>query len=247
MRRPGRLALLLALAACRGDDKPPAGHRPVAEVRDTPSVIGRWRGPHDQVELFANGRLLLHQGAYRVAGTYEFLAPRRLLLVYQNALAAVPPGDYRVAVTKDSLTFCESDAPARCVGYERMAAADSAQTVASGPPAPAATAYEAEPRLAAPIRPDQYPPEARAKEADGVLRQAYTLQQVYFAQYGHYAANMDSLRVVGWELVSLRHFQTPRVLWAYEDRLCIVAQPRAADLWPVHIDQAGKLGRGERC
>ncbi|HKP76162.1 MAG TPA: hypothetical protein VJT67_11510, partial [Longimicrobiaceae bacterium] len=96
-------------------------------------------------------------------------------------------------------------------------------------------------------RPDQYPPEARAKEADGILRQAYTLQQVYFAQYGHFAANMDSLRVVGWELVPLRNFQPPQVAWAYEDRLCIVARPRTADLWPVHIDQAGKLGRGERC
>jgi len=237
------LASLALAAGCGGGDKPQ--RRPVAAARDTPTVVGRWRGPHDQVELFANGRLLLHQGAYRVAGTYEWLEPHRVLLVYQNALAAVPPGDYRVAVTKDSLTFCESDAPARCVGYARMAAADSAQ-LAAAPLPPTASVYEGEPRLAAPLRPDQLPPEARAKEADGVLKQAYVLEQVYKAQYGFYAPNTDSLRVVGWERQPLRHYNQVEVVRS-DERLCIVARPREADLWPVHIDAQGTLGRGERC
>jgi hypothetical protein len=238
------------LAACRADAKrPPPDHRPAAPAVDTPTVVGRWRGPHDELELFRNGRLLLHQGAYRVAGSYELVEPGRVLLIYQNALAAVPPGDYRVAVTADSLTFCETDAPARCIGYARMAPRDSA-AVANGADSAArvlaALDGGAPPRLAAPIRPDQYPPESRAREADGVLKQAYVLQQTYRAQYGHFAANMDSLRVVGWEAVPLRYFQQPRVVTAGE-RLCITVQPRTADLWPMHIDENGKLGRGAGC
>lgn len=246
------LALLLLAAACRGGDQQPHAQAPADTAAagpppaDTPSAVGRWRGAHDQVELFANGRLLLHQGAYRVAGTYELVEPRRMLLIYQNALAAVPPGDYRVAVTKDSLTFCESDSPSRCVAYVRMTAADT--TRAPGPVAldPSAADYGSEPRLAAPLLPDQLPPEARAKEADGVLKQAYTLQQTYRAEFGHYAVNMDSLRVVGWQVAPLRHFRSPEIVRA-DERLCIVVRPRVADLWPVHIDESGTLGRGASC
>lgn len=226
-------AVLALAAACRGDRTPPQ--------QGPPPVLGRWHGAHDDLELFSGGRMLLHQGAYRVAGTYEFVEPRRMLLIYQNALAAVPPGDYRIALAGDSLTFCETDAPARCIRYVR--APDS------GADAHPATAVDdgTVPRLAAPVRPDQFPPESRAREADGVLKQAYTLQQVYKAEYGHYAAHMDTLRVVGWEPPGLRWFTPPRVVRHDDDRLCIVVQPRTADLWPVHIDQTGTLGRGAEC
>jgi hypothetical protein len=78
------------------------------------------------------------------------------------------------------------------------------------------------------------------------LKQLYTLQQVYKAQNDHYAADLDSLRTVGWEPLPLRHFQQPRVVGGGE-RFCISVQPRAADLWPMHIDQDGKLGRGASC
>ncbi|HEV7591318.1 MAG TPA: hypothetical protein VGO40_24610 [Longimicrobium sp.] len=245
-------AAAAAIAACAGDEKPGPPAPPSTQVhpRADPAVVyGRWRGPHDELELFRNGRLLLHQGAYRVAGSYEFVEPGRVLLIYQNALAAVPPGDYRVAVTADSLTFCEADAPARCIGYARMAPRDSA-AVANGADSAArllaALDGGAPPRLAAPIRPDQYPPESRAREADGVLKQAYVLQQSYKAQYGHYAAELDSLRQVGWEMVPLRYFRQPRIR-ASGERLCIVVQPRTADLWPMHIDEQGRLGRGASC
>lgn len=244
-------------AACREEGKPSVVQAPpkadtavtAPPKPDTAVVYGRWRGPHDELELFRGGRLLLHQGAYRVAGSYELVEPGRVLLIYQNALAAVPPGDYRVAVTADSLRFCETDAPARCIGYARMAPRDSASVRAAADSAGrllSALDGGGPPRLAAPIRPDQYPAEARASEADGVLKQAYTLQQVYRANYGRYAEQMDSLRVVGWVPVPMRYFQTPRVRVSGE-RLCITVQPRTADLWPMHIDEAGRLGRGASC
>jgi hypothetical protein len=255
-----RLAVLLPAAGClmagcgRGADAPPratgadaAKRNPASEGRPA-SVVGRWRGTHDDVELFQGGRLLLHQGAYRVAGTYELLEPGRMLLVYQNALAAVPPGDYRVAVTADSLTFCETDVPTRCIRYRRLAAADSTATAVPDSVARLRAVRDdgSPPSLAAPLRPDQYPPEARALEANGVLKQAYTLQQVYKADYGHYATAMDSLRVVGWQPQALRYFQQP-VVDVDGEWLCIVAKPRTADLWPVHVDAAGTIGRGARC
>lgn len=238
------------LGACRGDEKrgegPPRADTASAGAEvgaDSATVYGRWRGAHDELELFRSGRLLLHQGAYRVAGTFELVEPRRMLLIYQNALAAVPPGDYRIALTADSLTFCETDSPTRCVAYARVTAADSARGGARAAPV---ADDGSPPRLAAPLRPDQLPLEARAVEANGVLKQAYVLQQTYRAQYDRYAPNMDSLRVVGWQPVLMRHFHSPEIVSAGE-RLCIVARPRAADLWPVHIDGEGKLGRGAGC
>ena len=254
---PARLVPLacaaLLLAGCGerrangGERTPPAVPRePSAAAR--PSVVGRWRGGHDSVELFAGGRLLLHQGAYRVAGSYEFVEPGRMLILYQNAMSAVPPGDYRVAVTADSLTFCETDAPARCIRYGRIAPGDTPR-----PPVPDSVARHlaviddgAPPSLAAPLRPEQYPSETRAMEAHGVLKQAYTLEMTYAAQYGHFTPTVDSLRVVGWEPSPLRYFQQP-VVRVNGERFCIVAQPRTADLWPVHIDEKGGIGRGSRC
>jgi hypothetical protein len=211
---------------------PPAGVPVQASA-----VHGRWRGAHDEVELFPSGRLLLHQGAYRVAGTYEMLEPGRMLIIYQNALAAVPPGDYRVAVKGDSLSFCETDLPSRCVRYARgrASAADGAARVADDGTAP---------RLAAPLRPEQYPREARSVEAIGLLKQAYTLQETYRAMHGRYAEGFEQLREVGWEPIPMRHFH-PLEMVRSGERLCIVARPRAADLWPVHVDERGKITRGE--
>jgi prepilin-type N-terminal cleavage/methylation domain-containing protein len=51
---------------------------------------------------------------------------------------------------------------------------------------------------------------AKEKEADTILKQIYSLQQVYFAQNGDYAASFEQLADVGWEQpTGLKHYATP--------------------------------------
>ncbi|HEU4556235.1 MAG TPA: prepilin-type N-terminal cleavage/methylation domain-containing protein, partial [Longimicrobium sp.] len=40
---------------------------------------------------------------------------------------------------------------------------------------------------------------AKEKEADGILKQVYTLQQTYYANNGTWAADFTGLTTVGWE------------------------------------------------
>lgn len=225
---------LLAASACRGN-----GEARSPGTSAPPVLEGRWAGAYDQVEFFAGGRLLLRRGPVRATGRYEFVEPRRVLVTYEGVLATAMPGDYRVEAAGDSLSLCETDDPARCIRYGRVT--DPAQA-----PPPLQPADPAVPRLAEAIRFEVPPPESRAAEAQPVLKQAYTLQLTYRAEHGAYAAVMDSLRSVGWEPPPLRYFHLPRVTQSGE-RLCIVMEPRDADLWPVHVDDEGDLGRGRAC
>jgi hypothetical protein len=233
-------ALLLALAACRAADEGPESAAPPPAEPRPPSLVGRWQGTNDQVEFFAGGRMLLRRGELRGTGRYEFVEPRRVLLAWEGLFASAMPGDYGVQVAGDSLSLCETDRPARCIRYARVT------DPATAPP-PVRPLDPAVPRLADPPRGAMAPPEVRTKEADVMLKQAYVLQQTYRAERGTYAAAMDSLRTVGWEPPSgLRYYHPPRVT-QWRDRLCIVAEPRDADLWPVHVDEEGDLGRGRAC
>jgi len=40
---------------------------------------------------------------------------------------------------------------------------------------------------------------AKEKEADGILKQIYTLQSTYYAQHGTYAADGTALQETGWD------------------------------------------------
>ncbi|HEX6910896.1 MAG TPA: hypothetical protein VF142_10895 [Longimicrobium sp.] len=244
-------AVLLALAACgaEGDGQassarapetqPGAGPQASADP-PSPSLVGRWQGADDQVEFFAGGRMLLRRGEIRGTGRYEFVEARRVLLSWEGLFAGALPGDYGVRVAGDSLSLCETDRPARCIRYARV-------TDPASPPPPVRPLDPAVPRLAESPRGPTAPPEARTKEAEVVLKQAYTLQYTYKAERGTYAATMDSLRVVGWEPPpGLRYYHPPRVT-QWRDRLCVVMEPRDADLWPVHVDDEGDLGRGRAC
>ena len=52
---------------------------------------------------------------------------------------------------------------------------------------------------------------AKEKEADGILKQFYTLQQTYYAEHGVYADQVAELQTVGWETpAGLKHYT-----WAY--------------------------------
>jgi prepilin-type N-terminal cleavage/methylation domain-containing protein len=51
---------------------------------------------------------------------------------------------------------------------------------------------------------------AKEKEADGILKQIYTLQQTYYANNGTYADDFTALEAVGWEDPgTLKHFTMP--------------------------------------
>jgi prepilin-type N-terminal cleavage/methylation domain-containing protein len=53
---------------------------------------------------------------------------------------------------------------------------------------------------------------AKEKEADGVLKQIYTLEQTYYANNGAYATNDAALQTVGWDsntTLGLKNYQAP--------------------------------------
>ncbi|HEX6367855.1 MAG TPA: hypothetical protein VF006_02905 [Longimicrobium sp.] len=207
-----------------------------AAVQPSSDVVGRWQGAADQVEFFAGGRVLLRRAEFRGVGRYELVEPARILITWEGALLTSSPGDYAVARADSLLSLCETDRPARCIRYTRHRPDHAIPAVAGDPTAP---------RLAEPARGGEVPPESRMAEAGPLLKQAYTLQQVYRMEHGgRYASTMDALRVVGWQPLSLRHFRQPRVVRADERRLCIVAEPLSADLWPIHVDEQGDLNRG---
>ena len=51
---------------------------------------------------------------------------------------------------------------------------------------------------------------AKEKEADGILKQIYTLQQAYKANSGHFTSGFDTLQTVGWETpTGLKWYSVP--------------------------------------
>jgi prepilin-type N-terminal cleavage/methylation domain-containing protein len=54
---------------------------------------------------------------------------------------------------------------------------------------------------------------AKEKEADGILKQVYTLENAYFAQKGAYTDSYTNLVEVGWEdpSASLKHYDLPAI------------------------------------
>lgn len=87
--------------------------------------------------------------------------------------------------------------------------------------------------------------ESRAAEGEQVLKQAFVLQQAYHARNERYAATFAALREEGWEdPPGLQFYQSPRIVRAQGDELCMVIEPRQASLWPHHVDQAGEVRRG---
>jgi hypothetical protein len=87
--------------------------------------------------------------------------------------------------------------------------------------------------------------ESRAAEGEQVLKQASVLQEAYRADNQRYATTFAELQEVGWEPPpGLRFYQAPRIVRAGRDALCIVIEPRQAELWAQHVDQTGQVKRG---
>ena len=69
---------------------------------------------------------------------------------------------------------------------------------------------------------------AKEKEADGILKQVYTLQQTYYAQNGSYATTVTALQTVGFEApTTLKNYT-----WAGDasvaDGACLAKSPSGA-------------------
>jgi type II secretion system protein G len=55
---------------------------------------------------------------------------------------------------------------------------------------------------------------AKEKEADGILKQVYTLQNAYYANNGVYANSSTNLQTVGWDYnttAGLKNYQAPSI------------------------------------
>ncbi|HEV7590648.1 MAG TPA: prepilin-type N-terminal cleavage/methylation domain-containing protein [Longimicrobium sp.] len=59
---------------------------------------------------------------------------------------------------------------------------------------------------------------AKEKEADGILKQVYTLQNAYYANNGTYASSSANLQTVGWDYnttAGLKNYQAPAISGAF--------------------------------
>jgi len=55
---------------------------------------------------------------------------------------------------------------------------------------------------------------AKEKEADGILKQVYTLQNAYYANNGTYAGSSTNLQTVGWDYnttAGLKNYSAPSI------------------------------------
>jgi type II secretory pathway pseudopilin PulG len=98
---------------------------------------------------------------------------------------------------------------------------------------------------AAPARFQAVAADARAQEATSVLKQAFTLQEVYRADNDRYATTLAQLREAGWEdPPGLAQYHPPRIVRASADAMCVEMLPLRDDVWPQHVDQSGEVRRG---
>src|SRR4051794_35977307 len=89
---------------------------------------------------------------------------------------------------------------------------------------------------------------AKEKEGEGLLKQAYTLENAYYANNGAYAPTLDELRSVGWEPDSARYYEVEIRLGPAPSSLCLEARvKRGADVQPLSMDSAGTLYHDEGC
>jgi type IV pilus assembly protein PilE len=92
----------------------------------------------------------------------------------------------------------------------------------------------------------------RAKEKDGelLLKQVFTLEQSYYAEYGAYAPTVDELRSVGWLPGDTARYYEPEITLAPagDAIVCLDARPkRGVDVQPLSMDSVGVIYRDERC
>jgi len=91
----------------------------------------------------------------------------------------------------------------------------------------------------------------RAKEREGerLLKQAYTLENAYYANNGAWAPTLEELRSVGWQDPdSARYYEVEIRLGPAPSSLCLEARVKSgADVQPLSMDSAGTIYHDAGC
>jgi type II secretory pathway pseudopilin PulG len=92
---------------------------------------------------------------------------------------------------------------------------------------------------------------AKEKEGEGILKQVYTLENAYYANYGEYSPTLEGLQVVGWDPAvgtSMVNFSSVEVVGAQPGGLCAHVLPRGGKgVEPIRIIDSGEIQRGLLC
>jgi len=90
---------------------------------------------------------------------------------------------------------------------------------------------------------------AKELEGEGLLKQAYTLEQAYRANHDAYAGSLSDLESVGWETPAARYYDV-EVSAAGDRDLCLEAVPKPAavrEVSALSMDAEGRLYRDAGC
>ena len=91
---------------------------------------------------------------------------------------------------------------------------------------------------------------AKQAEADGILKQIYTLQEAHFAREGNYGSDID-LVDIGYEApeaTDLKYFQVPAIeSTGTAFTACLAPKADVADIQAAAITEERAIGKGATC
>ena len=180
---------------------------------------------------------MLHRHHLSGAGEYDFVEPDRVVVRFGPPFDGANAGDYRVRVQGDTARLCETSRPHRCMALVR-----SRSDWVEGPGLWVDTVP---PSLAEPPRLGERA-DLRVTRASLLLRELHVMQTLFREEEGRYTRDLAELERVGWRPVAAADYEIPEVRGT-EERLCMVAWPRAAGLPPLYVNPAGQVGYGDAC
>lgn len=85
---------------------------------------------------------------------------------------------------------------------------------------------------------------AKEKEAQGVVKQVYTLQETYRVRFGSFATDSANLARVGWMAPNTKHYDIAAETYTAANGYCMIPKTSEASLRAVAIDTLGMVGYG---